>query len=133
MGVVNGRTIWKSNLLSIAEKIKQLEIDDYLISTSCSLLHVPYSLDLEDELDSNLKNILSFAEEKLFELNLIKNYLNDLNTDELELFDSVRDKADEDLKGRKVDFVRSRVRELSPDDFRRKVKREERLTFGKEQ
>jgi 5-methyltetrahydropteroyltriglutamate--homocysteine methyltransferase len=127
LGVVNGRTIWKSNLLSIAEKIKKLDIDDYLISTSCSLLHVPYSLDLEDELDSNLKNILSFAEEKLFELNLIKNYLNDLNTDELELFDSVRDKADEDLKGRKVDFVRSRVRELSPDDFRRKVKREERL------
>ena len=127
LGVVNGRTIWKSNLLSIAEKIKKLEIDDYLISTSCSLLHVPYSLDLEDELDSNLKNILSFAEEKLFELNLIKNYLNDLNTDELELFDSVRDKADEDLKGRKVDFVRSRVRELSSDDFRRKVKREERL------
>jgi 5-methyltetrahydropteroyltriglutamate--homocysteine methyltransferase len=127
LGVVNGRTIWKSNLLSIAEKIKKLDIDDYLISTSCSLLHVPYSSDLEDELDSNLKNILSFAEEKLFELNLIKNYLNDLNTDELELFDSVRDKADEDLKGRKVDFVRSRVRELSPDDFRRKVKREERL------
>ena len=127
LGVVNGRTIWKSNLLSIAEKIKKLDIDDYLISTSCSLLHVPYSLDLEDELDSNLKNILSFAEEKLFEINLIKNYLNDLNTDELELFDSVRDKADEDLKGRKVDFVRSRVRELSPDDFQRKVKREERL------
>ena len=127
LGVVNGRTIWKSNLLSIAEKIQQLEIDDYLISTSCSLLHVPYSLDLEDELDSNLKNILSFAEEKLFELNLIKNYLNDLNTGELELFDSVRGKSDEDLKGRKVDFVRSRVKELSPDDFRRKVKREERL------
>ncbi|RXJ86407.1 5-methyltetrahydropteroyltriglutamate--homocysteine S-methyltransferase [Arcobacter sp. CECT 8985] len=74
-GVVDGRNVWKSN---IAKKVKLLEDiskvvnkDNILVSTSCSLLHVPFTLEYEIALDSDIKSWLSFAKEKLVELKLI--------------------------------------------------------------
>ncbi|MBW2663695.1 MAG: 5-methyltetrahydropteroyltriglutamate--homocysteine S-methyltransferase [Deltaproteobacteria bacterium] len=74
-GVVNGRNIWvndfeKSILLlnKISDKVNR---ENIIVSSSCSLLHVPYSLKYEDNLDDDLKTWLSFAMEKLEEVNLI--------------------------------------------------------------
>ena len=128
LGVINGRTIWKSNLVEIFERISNLNLDKFSISTSCSLLHVPYSLKEEDALNSDLKNILSFAEEKLNELFLLKNsFENNMKSDELVSYEKVREDSDNALLGRKVETVRDRVASLTEESFERKTIRDERL------
>jgi 5-methyltetrahydropteroyltriglutamate--homocysteine methyltransferase len=128
LGVINGRTIWKSNLVEVFERISNLNLNKFSISTSCSLLHVPYSLKEEDALNSDLKNILSFAEEKLNELFLLKNsFENNMKIDELVSYEKIREDSDKALLGRKVETVRDRVGSLTEESFERKTNRDERL------
>ena len=84
-GVVDGRNIWINNLqnsLLLLNKIAQVvPKQNLLISTSCSLLHTPFTLKYEEKLDSTIKSWLSYACEKLEELNLItKIFFNGVNT-----------------------------------------------------
>lgn len=70
-GVVNGKNIWKNNYaktLDLLEKIKKITKAQIVISTSCSLLHVPYTTKNETKLSSDILNHFSYAEEKLIEL-----------------------------------------------------------------
>lgn len=78
LGLVNGRNIWKNNLaksLEIAHNIAKNH--DVIISSSCSLLHVPYSVSDEKLLDEKIKNRLAFASEKLHEIKLVADALRD--------------------------------------------------------
>ncbi|MDR1195977.1 MAG: 5-methyltetrahydropteroyltriglutamate--homocysteine S-methyltransferase, partial [Endomicrobium sp.] len=72
-GIVDGRNIWINdikgsvNLLNkIAEIVPQ---SDIIVSTSCSLLHVPYTI--QNEPDGDINRWLSFAYEKVKETALI--------------------------------------------------------------
>jgi 5-methyltetrahydropteroyltriglutamate--homocysteine methyltransferase len=74
-GVVDGRNIWKNNILKtvkllekIATKVPKGKI---IISSSCSLLHTPLTLEYEEKMNSEIKNWLSYAKEKLYEVSLI--------------------------------------------------------------
>ncbi len=103
-------------------------IDNFSISSSCSMLHVPYSLENEDGLDINLKNILSFAEEKLDELKVLNSSLtNNNDLSEISEYEGKRLVADKALVGRVVEDVRRRVSDLTDDDFIRSEDREMRL------
>lgn len=72
-GVVDGRNIWINNIQHTINLLNQISRDvpkeDIIISTSCSLLHVPYSIEKEKE--SKIKKWLSFACEKVNEVVLI--------------------------------------------------------------
>ncbi len=74
-GVVDGRNIWKNNIdasLELLGKIaKNIKKENLLISSSCSLLHVPFSLKYEEKMDKQIKNWLSYSVEKLDEISLI--------------------------------------------------------------
>ena len=74
-GVIDGRNIWKSNFedkLNLLNKISNVvSNDNIIVGTSCSLLHVPFTLSYEDNLDKEIKSWLAFANEKLKELNLV--------------------------------------------------------------
>ncbi|OCM00187.1 5-methyltetrahydropteroyltriglutamate--homocysteine methyltransferase [Aliarcobacter thereius] len=74
-GIIDGRNIWKSNFekkVTLLEDISKIVPKDRLIiGTSCSLLHVPYGLKYEENLDKEIKSSLAFAIEKLTELRLI--------------------------------------------------------------
>lgn len=74
-GVIDGRNIWKSNFedkLNLLNKISNVvSKDNIMVGTSCSLLHVPFTLSYEDNLDKEIKSWLAFANEKLKELNLV--------------------------------------------------------------
>ncbi len=48
--------------------------DRIWVSSSCSLLHVPYTLNAEKKLNPELLNWLAFADEKLDELTLLSHY-----------------------------------------------------------
>ncbi|HOU83425.1 MAG TPA: 5-methyltetrahydropteroyltriglutamate--homocysteine S-methyltransferase [Spirochaetota bacterium] len=71
-GIIDGRNIWKSdyshNYLLLKEIEKYVPKENIIVSTSCSLLHVPYSLEYEEKLDSHIKEWMSFAKEKLREV-----------------------------------------------------------------
>jgi 5-methyltetrahydropteroyltriglutamate--homocysteine methyltransferase len=74
-GVVDGRNIWKNdieqttNLLNTIANI--VDKKNIIISSSCSLLHTPFTLKYEEKLDDEIKNWLSYAYEKLNEVSLI--------------------------------------------------------------
>ena len=79
LGVVDGRNIWKNdykNSISIINKaIKALGKDRVLIASSCSLQHVPYDLDLEnneESLPAEVKIWLAFAKQKIKEIVSLK-------------------------------------------------------------
>ncbi|RKS85866.1 methionine synthase (B12-independent) [Orbus hercynius] len=69
-GVINGKNIWRNNYantLALLDKIKA-KTTKLVINTSCSLLHVPYTLQSETKLTIAQKAYFTFAQEKLQEL-----------------------------------------------------------------
>ena len=70
-GVVNGKNIWKNNYKKSLEILNALGTENVVVSTSCSLLHVPYTLESEKKLSDDYKKHFAFAEEKLAELSEI--------------------------------------------------------------
>lgn len=84
LGIVDGRNIWRTNLdnaLSlIRPAVKKVGAERILLAPSCSLLHTPIDLDLEDQLDPELLNWLAFAKQKLNELNVLAHTVNGEDT-----------------------------------------------------
>lgn len=73
-GVVNGKNIWRNHYektWNILERLKENGFE-IVISTSCSLLHVPYTLDNESKLTREIFSHFAFAHEKLGELAELK-------------------------------------------------------------
>src|SRR5579883_644158 len=75
LGVVDGRNVWRTDLdqaLTMIERAVQvLGPERLLIGPSCSLLHVPVDLELETQLDEEIKQWLAFAHQKLEEICLL--------------------------------------------------------------
>jgi len=79
LGIINGRNIWRTDLdatLKTLANVKQDLGERLWIAPSCSLLHLPVDLEREDKLDNELKSWLSFAKQKLAELNCLNIALN---------------------------------------------------------
>ena len=70
-GLVNGKNIWKNNYKKTLSVLNDLGVANVVLGTSCSLLHVPYTLANETKLSEDYKKHFAFAEEKLTELNEI--------------------------------------------------------------
>ncbi|MCG3705656.1 5-methyltetrahydropteroyltriglutamate--homocysteine S-methyltransferase [Aliarcobacter butzleri] len=103
-GVIDGRNIWKSNFedkVALLNKISNVvSKENIIVGTSCSLLHVPFTLNYEEKLDSEIKSWLAFAVEKLKELSLVTKQFFDLK---LSLEDSAIIKRNvEENKQRKI-------------------------------
>lgn len=69
-GLVNGKNIWRNNYAKTLDALKELKTlgAEVVLSTSCSLLHVPYTLSSETKLTTDYLKHFAFAEEKLSEL-----------------------------------------------------------------
>ena len=76
-GLVNGKNIWRNHYEKTVKAVKDLEDKgiSVVLGTSCSLLHVPYTLEGENKLSSEIKSHFSFAVEKLSELLDLKRIL----------------------------------------------------------
>ena len=77
-GVVDGRNIWRTDLARALETLKALAARGPVgVSTSSSLLHVPYSLAQETSLDddSELRSWLAFGAEKVAEVAVLSRAL----------------------------------------------------------
>lgn len=72
LGVVDGRNVWRADLerlLDLLEPVVQSG-RELMLAPSCSLLHTPIDLELETEIDPEVKDWLAFAVQKLAELDV---------------------------------------------------------------
>lgn len=129
-GLVNGKNIWKCNYEAVLEQLRKLKeaCASVVLSTSCSLLHVPYTVKNEPQLAPEITCHFSFAHEKLAELQelCILSEQADYRREEAyicnqQLFQSGGLREDSE--------VRSRVRALTDADFERETPRKERQTL----
>ncbi len=86
-GVINGKNIWRNAYAKTCSLIETLQTycNKIVLSTSCSLQHVPYTLEHENKLSQDYKKYFAFAEEKLKELQDLKEILEE-NTYQTETF-----------------------------------------------
>src|SRR5690606_19777146 len=72
-GVVDGRNVWRADLDAALSTLGTLLgcARSVAVSTSCSLLHVPYSLAVETRLDDALRSWLAFGAEKVGEVRVL--------------------------------------------------------------
>ena len=70
-GLVNGKNIWRNDYKKTLAALDEIGVSDVVLGTSCSLLHVPYTLASETKLSEEYKKHFAFAEEKLQELSEI--------------------------------------------------------------
>lgn len=142
VGIVDGRNIWKNRfeeslgMLGLAAKM--LGMERVWVSTSCSLLHCPYDLDLEPSdgpLPSFLRPWLCFSRQKLDEIRLLADLMDDSVSDEAfqELSSHLRD-ADTRHHSDSIrnDEVRRRVAEAADMDTRRSMPFAERHSLQQE-
>jgi 5-methyltetrahydropteroyltriglutamate--homocysteine methyltransferase len=75
LGVIDGRNVWRTDLAAVVQKLQAVVAkrgsDHVQIAPSCSLLHVPIDLDLETDLDPEVKSWLAFSVQKMQELTVI--------------------------------------------------------------
>ena len=130
-GVVNGKNIWKNDYKKTLDILKSINADNIVISTSCSLLHVPYTLTSETKLDEEYKKHFAFAEEKLVELIELADLSGlDYENDDVfkynqSLFNGRANSEDKD--------VQARVAAITDEDYVRLPVFEEREKIQKEE
>ncbi|TYB49548.1 5-methyltetrahydropteroyltriglutamate--homocysteine S-methyltransferase [Actinomadura chibensis] len=69
-GVVDGRNVWRTDRRRAKATCASLLglVDQLVVSTSCSLMHVPIDLDAETALEPGVKERLAFARQKVGEV-----------------------------------------------------------------
>ena len=67
VGIVNGKNIWRNNYEKSLEILDQVPAEKVVLTTSCSLLHVPFTTANED-FEPAILDHFAFAVEKLGEL-----------------------------------------------------------------
>ena len=131
-GLVNGKNIWKNHYnrtLNVLKKFKKKNIN-VVLSTSCSLQHVPYTLQHENKLSAEYLNYFAFAQEKLTELKELSELteIDDSDNDERfkannHLFEGTRDCSNADVKERLSKVTEADYRRLPARSERQKLQR----------
>lgn len=131
-GLVNGKNIWKNHYektLNMVNALRNKGIN-VVLSTSCSLLHVPYTLKNESRLSSEYVSYFAFAEEKLKELQELSVLAENDNFSSDEVFLSNYDLFTGDRNCVKEE-VAKRLALVTEDDYIRLPKRSERQKLQK--
>ena len=127
-GVVNGKNIWRNNYQKTLDLLKKLNVKNLVLTTSCSLLHVPYTV-ASEELEEDVTKHFAFAEEKVKELveldALLKNQSPEFLKKNAELFEKPRVLENAELH--------QKIADLKPEAFvrqpeftvREKIQRQE--------
>lgn len=132
-GLVNGRNIWKCDYektLSVINEIRKYA-DNIVLSTSCSLLHVPYTLENESNMRDEIKIHFAFAFEKLKELKELGELAETADYKEQETFINNKNVFAQERIMRNEEIGRQ-VAALSEEDFVRVPKRALRQKLQRE-
>ncbi|MBZ4665207.1 5-methyltetrahydropteroyltriglutamate--homocysteine S-methyltransferase [Mahella sp.] len=133
-GIVNGKNIWKNNYSNTVDLISELGryCKNIVLSTSCSLLHVPYTLKNENGISDDYKKRLAFAEEKLTELSELKKILSTSNPTSAAEYSENQTIFNESRNCENAN-VQAVVSSLSHDDFIRHPNFEKREKIQKKE
>jgi len=139
-GVVDGRNIWKNdieNTLVLLEKISDtIKKENIIISSSCSLLHTPFTLQYEENMDKEIKNWLSYGVEKLSEISLISRlFFNDKKTLDANTLGLLNDNTLSNVSRKTSSLIHNKVvqnRVSSFNKFSRDGKYEDRIKIQKD-
>ena len=123
-GIVSGRDPWKIDFAKTVDLINQIlnfvSEDKLIISNSSPLFHLPVSIEYEKgHLDERLINLLSFANERLDELKMLKKIINEGFPVPSQNLQEIRDEF-------KDERVRRRVAEIDENKIGRKDNFKER-------
>jgi 5-methyltetrahydropteroyltriglutamate--homocysteine methyltransferase len=123
-GIVSGRDPWKIDFAKTVDLINQIlnfvSEDKLIISNSSPLFHLPVSIEYEKgHLDERLINLLSFANERLDELKMLKKIINEGFPLPSQNLQAIRDEF-------KDERVRRRVAEIDENKIGRKDNFKER-------
>jgi 5-methyltetrahydropteroyltriglutamate--homocysteine methyltransferase len=123
-GIVSGRDPWKIDFAKTVDLINQIlnfvSEDKLIISNSSPLFHLPVSIEYEKgHLDERLINLLSFANERLDELKMLKKIINEGFPVPSQNLQAIRDEF-------KDERVRRRVAEIDENKIGRKDNFKER-------
>ncbi len=125
LGVVDGRNIWKNDisqtLRNLREVLSEHEPRALQIAPSCSLIHVPLDLSAETALDPAIASWMSYARQKLDEVNVIRQGLAKGDKGIQTFLDANRAAMESRRKSSRtrVTSVRDRVASIRPRDFAR--------------
>ena len=131
-GLLNGKNIWKNHYDKTLKTLSVLKDKNIkvVLSTSCSLLHVPYTLKHESKLSQEYLSHFAFAEEKLAELKELsvladsKDYASEVAyMENQKLFAGNRNCENEEVK--------QRLSEVTESDYIRLPQRSERQRLQK--
>ena len=131
-GLVNGKNIWKNhykNTLQTLDALKEKGIPTVL-STSCSLLHVPYTLKNETVLSQEYVSHFAFAHEKLTELQELK-MLAECSDYSTEAIYNRNEKLFEEKRDCEKESVKERLSHVTEEDYIRLPERRERQKLQK--
>ncbi len=121
-GIIDGRNVWAADIEAKQSLIEKLQnyTTELVIQPSSSLLHVPVSLD-DETLDESIAEGLSFATEKLDELDALRRLFNDNDSAK---FDELKARYErfqnQSFKNLEYDFDSVRSSRKSPFSERRK-------------
>jgi len=122
-GIVEGRNVWKNDYEASLAVLRRAEAavgaERLWIAPSCSLLHVPITLQHETKLDAELKSWLAFADEKLAEVNDLRQLLTGAGAEEALLANRAAVAARKASKRIHNDAVAARLATVSERDFSR--------------
>jgi 5-methyltetrahydropteroyltriglutamate--homocysteine methyltransferase len=134
-GIVNGRNVWIDHLEHSLDALDGLETrtQQLVVSTSCSLLHVPIDLDAEPagvdaDLDDEMRSWMAFAVQKVGEVATLAKGMaegREAIADELDSNDRARDFRRESARTSNIE-VRARIEALDEEHDQRSSPFEER-------
>ncbi|MEI6891943.1 MAG: 5-methyltetrahydropteroyltriglutamate--homocysteine S-methyltransferase [Pontiella sp.] len=123
LGIVDGRNIWKSDLLQIIELLQPAlthrDPNTLWFGSSCSLLHCPVNLETETELDPELRNWMAFAVQKCSEIDVLARLQNgdDCSEELRQNSAAIEHRRTSSLTYNPT--VRTRVETIKPDHLKR--------------
>ncbi len=133
-GLINGKNIWKNHYDKTLNTVhglgkKKIQV---VLSTSCSLQHVPYTLEHETKLAPEYLAHFAFAKEKLTELKEVSALAeNSAYTEAAEY--QANQKLFAESRNCDVAEVRQRLSKIMDSDYIRTPKRSERQKLQKEE
>lgn len=133
IGLVDGRNVWRTDLAAALETLERIgrvaDLATAHLGPSCSLLHLPVTVTLEEKLDPGIRQWLAYADERLAEIATLRRAVDEGTAAvETELAESRRIAAARGQDRRLANpDVAARLDGLTPSDFQRDTPAAERL------
>lgn len=138
LGIIDGRNVWKTDLtrtLDWLEPVAKKLGERLWLAPSCSLLHVPVDLESETQLDSDIKNWLAFAKQKLEALVILGKAINQGRASVANELSANKAAIDQREQSKRVHdgAIKGLVNRITPDLGKRSSAYQKRITQQRSQ